>query len=246
MAHKEYSTAEVAALFGVHPNTVRFYERWELIAKPERRANGYRVFTEQHIRQIRLARTAFKIEVVQNGLRQKAVDIVKTAARGDYDGAMLLAREYLTQLRKERANAEEAINIACGVLSGDAEERPMTRKETAEHLEVTTDVLRNWEMNGLLSVKRRENGYRIYSADDINRLKMIRALRCANYSLEAILRMLRQLSEDPNADIRRALNSPERGEEIVSVCDRLLISLGAAEKNAQSILAMLQEMKAKL
>ena len=40
-----YKTAEVAAMIGVHPNTVRLYEKMKLIPKPERLSNGYRVFT---------------------------------------------------------------------------------------------------------------------------------------------------------------------------------------------------------
>ena len=44
-----YKTAEVAAMIGVHPNTVRLYEKMKLIPKPERLSNGYRVFTDFHI-----------------------------------------------------------------------------------------------------------------------------------------------------------------------------------------------------
>ena len=66
-----YKTAEVAAIIGVHPNTVRLYEEWELIPEAKRQANGYRVFTEFHIQQFWLARTAFQIEVLQGGLRKK-------------------------------------------------------------------------------------------------------------------------------------------------------------------------------
>jgi DNA-binding transcriptional MerR regulator len=44
-------------------------------------------------------------------------------------------------------------------------------------------TLRNWELNGLMAIKRRENGYRIYTEEDLMRLKIIRSLRCANYSL---------------------------------------------------------------
>lgn len=242
---KEYKTAEVAAIIGIHPNTVRFYEEWGLISKPVRKENGYRVFTDLHIRQIQLARTAFQIEVLQNGLRKKIIDMVKTAAKCDFDGAILLTREYLARLQKERANAEEAIEIARGILSGGPQAKNlfMKRKEVSEYLGVTMDALRNWEMNGLLTVKRKQNGYRVYTDDDIKRLKMIRSLRCANYSLEAILRMLRQLSEDPGADIREALNTPRQGEDIISACDRLLISLSAAESNAHEIMGTLQEMK---
>lgn len=82
-----------------------------LIAKPERKENGYRVFTDPHIRQIRLVRTAFQIEVLQNGLRKKIVEMVKTAARGDFDGAIRLTRDYLIQIQKERINAEYAAGL---------------------------------------------------------------------------------------------------------------------------------------
>ena len=78
------------------------------------------------------------------------------------------------------------------------------------------DALRNWEMNGLLTVKRKENGYRVYTNDDIQRLKIIRSLRCANYSLEAILRLLRQLDKNPDTDIRATLNTPKQSDDIIS------------------------------
>ena len=55
--------------------------------------------------------------------------------------------------------------------------------------------------------------------------------------------MLRQLSKDPNADIAAVLNTPKQDADIVSVCDRLIVSLSAAEKNAYKILSMLRDMK---
>ena len=88
-----YKTAEIAAAIGIHPNTVRLYEELELIPKPERRPNGYRVFTDFHIEQIRLARLAFRVEVLQNGLRKKAVQMVKSSAAGNFDTALALAQE---------------------------------------------------------------------------------------------------------------------------------------------------------
>ena len=69
-----YKTSEVASIIGVHPNTVRLYEEWGLISKPERLENGYRIFTDLHIRQMQLARIAFQIELLQNGLRKKIVE----------------------------------------------------------------------------------------------------------------------------------------------------------------------------
>ena len=94
-----------------------------------------------------------------------------------------------------------------------------------------------------LPSREKNNGYRLYTDEDIKRLKSIRSLRCANYSLEAILRLLRQLSKNPNTDVRAALNKPKRSEAIISVCDRLIASLSAAERNAYEVLGMLQDMK---
>ncbi len=110
-------------------------------------------------------------------------------------------------------------------------------------LDISPDTLRNWEMNGLLNVKRRANGYRVYTGPDIQRLKVIRSLRCAGYSLESILRLLQKLAQNPAADIRLALNTPKQDDEIISVCDRLIVSLTAAEHNAQNLLVMLHQMK---
>lgn len=244
---KTYKTLEIAQLIGIHPNTVRMYEDLELIPKPERQPNGYRVFTDIHVEQFRLARLAFQIEVLQNGLRRKIVRMVKTSAAGDYDTALKLTQEYLMQVREEIANAEEAIVIVKQILDGRTEENihAMKRKEVSEYLKISMDTLRNWEMNGLLTVRRRQNGYRVYTDDDIRRLKIIRSLRCANYSLEAILTMLGQVSKYPGIDIKRALDTPKEDTEIIAVCDKLVTSLTKAESNAEKMLDKLKEMKSK-
>ena len=107
------------------------------------------------------------------------------------------------------------------------------------------ETLRNWERNGLLQVKRRQNGYRAYTNDDIERIKMIRTLRLANYSLEAILRMIHALEHNPKVDMKQVLNTPQADADIVSVCDRLIVSLNDAEENAEKMITILLEMKEK-
>lgn len=242
---KTYRTAEVAGIIGVHPNTVRLYEKLGLIPKLERKPNGYRIFTDFHIEQFKLVRLALQVEVLQNGLRKKIIQTVKASAAGDFNTAISLTEDYLRQLQQERMNAEKAIEIVKRILSGGVPEtsRCFKRKEVSEYLDISVDSLRNWEMNGLITVKRKQNGYRVYTDEDIRKLIIIRTLRCANYSLEAILQMLRQLSEDPDSDIETILNTPKQDADIISVCDRLIVSLSAAEENACKILSMLQEMK---
>ncbi len=241
-----YKTSDIAHSFGIHPNTVRLYEELELIPKPERKGNGYRVFTDFHMEQIKLARIALKVEVLQNGLRKQAIDIIKTSALREFHKAICMTNQYLKQIKSEQKNAEEAIVIAVRLLAGDKQEESdmcLTRKEVADDLQISIDALRNWEMNGLLKVKRKQNGYRVYNDEDIRRLKIIRTLRLANYSLSAILRMLNTLSHYPDADIRQVIDTPKESEDIITVCDKLLTSLYYAEQNGVLMLTHLEKMK---
>lgn len=242
-----YTTTEVAKIIGIHPNTVRMYEEWGLIPLAERKSNGYRIFTDFYIEQLRLARIAFQIEVLQNGLRKKVVEIIKLSAKKEFDKALMFANEYRSQIQREQRNAEESIGIAKQILSGKSVEHTLflKRKEVSDYLDISVDTLRNWERNGLLQVKRKQNGYRAYTSDDIERLKMIRTLRLANYSLEAILRMLNALEHNPQIDMKQVLNTPQTDSDIVSVCDRLIVSLKDAEENAEKMITILLEMKEK-
>lgn len=241
-----YKTSQIANKNGIHPNTVRLYENFGLIPKPDRTQNGYRIFTDLHMEQIKLVRMALSVEILQNGLRKKAIDIIKLSASKDFDSAIKLTKEYILQIKQEQINALEAIDIVKRILSQNISEDKqlyLTRHQTATLLKISMDTLRNWELNGLLTIKRKYNGYRVYTNEDIIRLKVIRSLRCANYSLESILRMLNAISKNPNADLLKIIDTPNVDDDIISVCDKLLTSLNHAEKNADDILIQLQSMK---
>ena len=236
-----YKTVDIARMFDIHVNTVRLYEKCRLIPRADRLSNGYRVFTDLHVEQLKLARAALQAEVLQNGLRKKAVDIIKTSASGDYEKAAKLTYSYMEQVEREISNAEEAIQITHKLLSSmelESHEKDLllTRKDTADYLQVTIDTLRNWELNGLF-------GYRVYTADDLQRLKIIRSLRCANYSLSSILRMLNALSIDPGTNIREIINTPKQDDDIITACDKLLSSLQDAKENALFAAGQIEIMK---
>ena len=241
-----YSTSQIARIVGLHPNTVRLYEEWGLIHKPERKSNGYRVYNDIHIKQFELARKALQIEVLQAGLRKRIIEAVKLSAQYRFDEAIELAREYIRTAKQEKENAKEAAGF-CETLYCQQPQNDgivYKRSQAAKELGLTIDTIRNWEMNGLLTVKRKQNGYRVYDSRDINRLKIIRSLRCANYSLSAILRMLKKhdAGMDRN-DILDILNTPENDEDIISACDRLIISLENAIKNAAEAISIIEEIK---
>lgn len=241
-----YTTKQVAEIIGIHPNTVRLYEQIGFIQKPERLKNGYRVFTELHVKQMRLVRLALRGEILQNGLRKIAVKIIKESANYEFDKAITDTQKYLQMLQTEILNANEAIEIVKNILSKTdiaGEEIVYTRKQTADYLGVTTDTLRNWELNGLISIKRRDNGYRVYKNEDINRLKIIRSLRCANYSLTSILRLLSDLSSGKTVDIKQSIDTPREMTDNISACDRLLTSLINTKHDAKEMLSILTNIK---
>lgn len=254
---KTYQTNQVAKLMGVHPNTVRLYEKLGLITKAERLENGYRSFTQLQLDQFQLARTALQIEILQNGLRKKVIEIIKLSASCEFERAMEETKEYISLLQKEREQAKEAVQLASQLMLEPSEENSKTwkRQEVSLLLGVSMDTLRNWEMNGLLRVKRKENGYRIYTQEDITRIKIIRSLKCANYSLSAILRMLgpwgrfswykadQENRPHGPSELEHILNEPGEEETVVSVCDKLIDSLLEAQNNAWEMLGMLEKMK---
>ncbi|MAL18779.1 MAG: heavy metal-responsive transcriptional regulator [Balneola sp.] len=48
-----FKIGEVARRADVNKETVRYYEKRNLIPKPDRRRSGYRIFTQRHIDQIK-------------------------------------------------------------------------------------------------------------------------------------------------------------------------------------------------
>ena len=108
---------------------------------------------------------------------------------------------------------------------------------------VTTDMLRNWERNGLIEVPRNpHNRYRLYGAVEIGRLRVIRMLRRAGYSMMAILRMLLQLDQGQKGGLRQVLDTPRPDEDVYSAADRWLSTLVAQEQRAMDLIAQLEEM----
>ncbi|NLV58710.1 MAG: MerR family transcriptional regulator [Clostridiales bacterium] len=242
-----YTTKEIADLVGIHGNTVRFYEDIGFLTKPRRLKNGYRIYTDLQLAQCRLVRCAMKAEVLQNGLRKKAVDILRLCAALEWDAALSAAREYAAMIQREIERAQSAIVTVENIIHAGSplEAPPMKRQDAAKALSVTTETLRTWERSGLIQVRRGANGYRVYFPEDMGRLNIIRTLRCAGYSLSAILRLLSQLDSHRTRSVEAILNTPGDNEDIVSVCDRLILSLQSTAVDAVKLMVMIENMKEK-
>ncbi|MBW6474685.1 MAG: MerR family transcriptional regulator [Anaerolineaceae bacterium] len=102
MPYNRLSTSKIAKIVGCHPNTVRMYEAWGLLPPVPRAANGYRLYTLDHLDQMRLARTALNTAWPGKTIRKAAFELIHQAARGDLGGALESAYRYLVLVQSER------------------------------------------------------------------------------------------------------------------------------------------------
>jgi DNA-binding transcriptional MerR regulator len=246
MISRYLRTSEIAKAVGVHPNTVRLYEEWGFLPRIPRSASGYRLFTEAHLDQMRLAWTVLHTPWPGPEIRRSGLKLVRQAASGDLGGALEQAHHHLALVQAERAQAETAAEFlerwADGI-AADRLPRPLWIGEAANLLGVTRDMLRNWERNGLIEVPRDpRNSYRLYGAAEISRLRVIRTLSRAGYSLMAILRMLLRFDKGQRRDLRQVLDTPNPEEDVLYVTDQWLSTLGKIEQCAVDAIAQLEEM----
>lgn len=243
-----YRTSEVAKIIGLHPNTIRKYEAWGLIPQPQRLPNGYRIYTDFHVDLIKLSRKAFHIELLHSNLRRTMVEVIKAAAKKEFISAQQQLFCYQEIIDDELEKAQKATEICEGLLLHKhnlLSSKTYSRKAVAELLGVSVDALRNWELNGLLQPQRQANGRRYYTSQEVSRIRIIKTLRDAKYSLEAILRMLNGLKTNPAISLADTLNRPDEQAEIISVCDQLITSLQTGKQNAQEIGRLLGDLEEK-
>jgi DNA-binding transcriptional MerR regulator len=239
-------TSDIARQVGVHPNTVRLYEEWGFLPPVPRSPSGYRLFAEEHLDQMRLAKSALHGPWPGKKIRRSALELVRQSASGDLGGALEQAYHHLALVQAERAQAEAAAELlerwARGI-AADATARPVAIGEAARLLGVTNDMLRNWERNGLIRVPRDpHSGYRLYGAAEIGRLRVIRMLSRAGYSQMAILRMMLHLDREQEGNLRQVLDTPRPDEDIYTAADRWLSALAEQEHRARDLISQLETM----
>ncbi|MBE0686756.1 MAG: MerR family transcriptional regulator [Anaerolineaceae bacterium] len=245
MPYNRLSTSKIAKIVGCHPNTVRMYEAWGLLPPVPRAPNGYRLYTLDHLDQMRLARTTLNTAWPGKTIRKAAFELIHQSARGDLGGALESAYRYLVLVQTERSQAEMAAELVSRWAHGfpaDTTGHGLHIRDAARHLNVTSDQLRNWERNGLLDVpKDPHNNYRLYGAPELARARVIRVLRNAGYSLMAIYRMLNQLDIDSSTDIKHALDTPRPDEDVFHATDHWLSTLQGLETTAREMIRILEE-----
>jgi DNA-binding transcriptional MerR regulator len=245
MSRTYLRTAEIANDVGCHPNTVRLYVDWGYLPPVDRSPSNYRLFQEKHLDHMRFAWMTLSGQFPGRTIRRSGIALVKQAAAGDLGGALEMAYSHMALVKSELAQAEAAAELLSRWTQGtmtDATLGPLRIGDAAKLLNVTKDMLRNWENNGLIDVPRADNGYRQYGAPEFGRLRVIRMLVKAGYSMMAILRMLLTLDTGDVEDVRQVLDTPREDEDIFTAADHWLSTLAIQEQKAENIIAQLETM----
>ena len=242
-----FSTADLARAAGTHVNTVRFYEEMGFLPPAVRGPNGYRLWTREHRDQMVFARKALHGLWPGRRIRASALALVRKAAAEGPEAALAAARDHRELVRQERARAEEAAEFLEAWARGrdgsaGFQDAPrLGPREAARAAGATTGQVRNWERNRLVRTPRQsEGGRRTYGPGEIGRLRVIRSLLLAGYSVMAIYRMIRALDRGRDGDLREVLDTPARGEEARTAFDRWLTSLEEQEARAEDLILHLE------
>lgn len=83
---------EAAAASGLTPDTIRFYERKGALPGPPRQANGYRNYTDGHVRTLRLARGLRHLGVPLEAVKPM-IALAHSGTCGDVRGDLTRALE---------------------------------------------------------------------------------------------------------------------------------------------------------
>jgi DNA-binding transcriptional MerR regulator len=239
---RTYSTSEIAGIMEIHPNTIILYEKWGYIAPIDRKENGYRIYTEAHLEQLKLVRMALRSELIKCYMKFEVQNIIRSAAKGDLRKSLKHCCEYLTHIQNEKNNEFKVIKVIQEILKSDSLEEKnisLNRDGAAKLLGVSINVIINWERYGLLEVPRSKNGYRVYGEAEIKLLRVIKALRQENYCTQCICSMLKKLKAKSKG------NDMRLSQETEDSAEWLLSSLSETECDVKELIDYISELISK-
>jgi DNA-binding transcriptional MerR regulator len=187
---------DIARKLNISTSTLRRYESWGIVPPAERSANGYRMYTEEHMAYFEC------IQAMLPGFgRDITKEVLRKVQRKEVDEALWLVNKQQARLHQDKEMAEKTVRILeneeLDKFEPGGKRKWMTIGEVSAFTGVSSSAIRHWEKEGLISVPRdEENGYRKFNRTQIRQIQMIRILRSANYPLEVIRQVLEELGHN--------------------------------------------------
>ncbi|MEO3771751.1 MerR family transcriptional regulator [Micromonospora sp. B9E7] len=194
-----YRPIDLARRHGLSAQAVRNYEREGVLPPAERTPNGYRRFSEVHVK----ALSAFLALIVGHG-HAASGDIMRAVNRGEIDTALRTIDQSHGLLQRDRETLD-AVETAVATLVGT---KPPPQSGAAVPISVVAHrlglrpaTLRKWELAGVLRPRRDpETRHRVYAPDDVRDAELAHLLRRGGYRLDHIAAVLRQVRDAGGAE----------------------------------------------
>lgn len=170
----------------------------------------------------------------------KIIDAAKMWDLEKYEAAVL---DYVKLIDEEINRTKTTIDIVLNNLV-EQEEADLiySKKQAAELIGVTEEMIRNWERNELLP---RSLPYqkRFYSQKSIKRMYLIRLLLNNGYSILIIRRFFMHYDAGEYSLAVESLMNPDENEDLLNVADKYLQALYKLKEKAEELYLLVDEMK---
>lgn len=211
---------------------MRNYECLGFIPPAERGPQGYRLYTQQHLHAMRVARV-----VIAGFGWENARMIMQLVHQGALSAALAVIDARHAEIHRSRCEIEETLKIlrtTSATLPDLAKAQHQGSPhhglrvgEAAQSVGMRVSALRFWEEQGLVHPQRdRISGYRLYDAEQMRNLQIVALLRKADYGFDAIRTVLAQLAAGtPEQALMAAENRLKELAEVSRRCIEAAVAL---------------------
>ncbi|MCU9602114.1 MerR family transcriptional regulator [Pallidibacillus thermolactis] len=199
----EFRPIDIAKKLDVGTSALRHYEEWGIVPPAKRKANGYRIYTEEHEAYFQCIRAMY------HGFGMGTVKkIMPMIQQNKFTEALWEVNKVQAELYQKKQQAIEALEI----LKPDNMENFLKKRkkqwytigEVEKEIEVPATTLRHWEKEGLIEPSRDpENGYRIYNREHIQQALIIRTVQQSVYFLDSVRSVLEKMDQYSISEIRK-------------------------------------------
>lgn len=237
-----YRIGELSGLTGVKAGTIRFYEKCGFIGPIERSSNGYRIYHERNIFQIRVCRLVFG-GFVNKRLRRESLKVLDASAGWNLEAYRKECANYQRAIEEDIERTRKAIDICMDQMCREEREKEeYSKKQAAAMVGVTPEAVRNWERNGLLGCYEPYQR-RFYGQALLNRMYVIRLLLDTGYSMMSIRSFMQEYDSGQPKKAEQLLINPREREELCYLSDRYLEALLQLHEKALQLREMKSEME---
>lgn len=234
-----FTTSQIANIVGVHPNTVRLYEKSGFISEVPRKTNGYRIYSEKHFDEMIFARIALPGPYP---VKSKPIfDMINFYINQHYIDALECATLYFNTVIHEKEQSTEAMRILDNWHKRKCTNNTIiafNRREMAKKCDITVDTLRTWERNNIYKVRKHKNNRIEYTIYDYEKIVVIRLLRKAGFSISSIYELF---NHNQNILPSEFFNKIYNSRETICATDNWITHLNQHIDRAKSLIKAIKE-----